>query len=190
MAAMSSSLPDCAHDAVLWWQAYQLAEAGHADELTARTAAGDDHARRQLAAWLAERRRTAEAVAVIRPLADAGDDVARLWLARWLAELDDAEDLRKRAAAGDCHALTELARWLSRHERRDELRDLIAGSWPELASWIAGQHDMRVLQLAAELGDDDARQRLDRWLARSRDRAAHGQHPAEHVLADWGALDC
>jgi hypothetical protein len=56
------------------------------------------------------------------------------------------------------------------------LRELIAGSWPELAAWIAGQHDMRVVQLAAELGDDDARRRLDRWLASLRART------------DWRAL--
>src|SRR5215468_2943119 len=59
-------------DATQWWRAYQLAEDG------------DDHAQRQLARWLAERGRTAEAITVIRPLADAGEDLAQLWLARWL----------------------------------------------------------------------------------------------------------
>ena len=36
-------------DAARWWQAYQLADRDQIDELVARAAAGDEHARRQLA---------------------------------------------------------------------------------------------------------------------------------------------
>jgi hypothetical protein len=174
-----------ASDALLWWQAYQLADGDREDELRGRAVAGDDHARRQLASWLADRRRTDEAIAMIRPLVEGGDDVASLWLVRWLAERDDAGELRLRAAAGDYHALVELARWLAGREYRDELRELISGSWPKLACWVASQGDMRIVQLAAEAGDDDARQRLERWLARLRERAAAGQQVAQRILNDW-----
>jgi hypothetical protein len=74
-----------AEDAARWWQAYQLAEGDQAGELAARAAAGDEHARQQLASWLADRGRTQEAIEVIRPLAD-GENVAEMWLpAGWLA---------------------------------------------------------------------------------------------------------
>jgi hypothetical protein len=96
-------------DAQRWWQAYLLAENDQADEFRERATAGDDHARWQLATWLAERARTDEAIEVIRPLADAGDDVAQLWLARWLAERDQLGELRQGAGAGGYHALVELA---------------------------------------------------------------------------------
>jgi len=46
-----------ADDAARWWQAYQLAENDQADELRRLAAAGDDHARRQLAGWLSDRAR-------------------------------------------------------------------------------------------------------------------------------------
>jgi hypothetical protein len=182
---MSRSQRDDPADAVRWWQAYQLAEADRDDALRARANTGDDHARRQLASWLADRRRTGEAISTIRPLADAGDDVASRWLARWLAEVDDAPELRRRALAGDYHARVELAGWLARRERRDELRDLIARSWPELGRWLAAQHDPRVTQLAAEFGDDGARLRLEHWLARVRERAASGNREAARLLAEW-----
>lgn len=105
-------------DALLWWQAYLLAENDQAGELRDRAAAGDGHARWQLATWLAERARTEEAIGVIRPLADAGDDTAQLWLARWLAERDQSDELRQRAGAGSYYAL---------HER--------PGGWPATAAW-------------------------------------------------------
>jgi hypothetical protein len=81
---------DEADDAARWWRAYQLAEKDRADELRGLAAAGDDHARSQLASWLSDRAypgsmadpaKLGEAIEVIRPLADAGDDVAELWLA-------------------------------------------------------------------------------------------------------------
>ena len=96
-------------DAAQWWEAYGLAENDEVDELRRRADRGDNHARRQLACWLAERSRAQEAAAVIRPLADAGEDIAQLWLARWLAHCDQAGELRQRANAGDRHAQQQLA---------------------------------------------------------------------------------
>jgi hypothetical protein len=91
-------------DQARWWRAYQLAENNQADELGRLAAAGDDHARRQLACWLSDRAAMAEAVEVIRPLADAGDDVAELWLARWQADCGVLDELRDRAESGDGYA--------------------------------------------------------------------------------------
>src|SRR5215467_1447856 len=124
-----SRRPDEASDAARWWRAYVLAENDQADELRELAAAGDDHARRQLASWLSDRARMEEAIEVVRPLADAGDDVAELWLARWLASGDHLAELRRRAASGSYPALHELAGWLADHEHLDELRTLIAGHW-------------------------------------------------------------
>jgi hypothetical protein len=185
---MTRPLGDAAEDAERWWQAYQLDENDQAAELRERADAGDDHARRQLASWLAERARTAEAIEVIRPLTDAGDDVAELWLARWLAEGDHLDELRLRATSGSYPALHELAEWLAWHEHLDELRELVAGHRELLASWLARQHNMRVVRLAAELGDDAARRRLEMGLARLRERAAAGDEHAQQFLAenlDW-----
>src|SRR5215470_4003089 len=75
-------------------------------------AAGDDHARRQLAGWLAERALSArlpgrvrleEVIEVICLLADAGDDVAELWLVRWLADCDRLDELRQCADSDSYH---------------------------------------------------------------------------------------
>jgi len=44
---------------------------------------------------------------------------------------------------------------------------------------------MKVVRLAAELGDDAARQRLDRWRARLRERADGGDDYARRILAEW-----
>jgi hypothetical protein len=55
----------------------------------------------------------------------------------WLADLDQAGELRRRAAGGDYHALVELAGWLARQERRDELRGLIVGQRAALAAWLS-----------------------------------------------------
>ena len=130
MAALRS--PDReANDAARWWRAYQLAEHDQVDELRRLAAAGDNHARRQLASWLADRAfpfggpdwaRLGEAIEAIRPLADAGDDVAELWLARWLADCDRLAELRERADSGSYHAGRKLARRLADHDRLDELR--------------------------------------------------------------------
>ena len=149
---------------------------------------GDEHSRRQLASWLAERARTEEAIEVIRPLADGGDDVAGLWLARWLADGDHLDELRQRAPSGSYPALHELAEWLAWHEHLDELRELVADHWELLAGWLVRQHNMKVVRLAAELGDDPARRRLERWLTRLRERAATGDEHARQFLAenpDW-----
>jgi hypothetical protein len=185
---MIRPLSEDAEDAARWWRAYQLAENDQAGELRERAAAGDDHARRQLASWLADRARTEEAIEAIRPLADAGDDVADRWLARWLADGDHLDELRRRADGGSYPALHELAGWLAGHERLNELRELVVDHWELLAGWLARQHDMRVARLAAELGDDAARRRLERWLARLRERAAAGDTGARGFLAenpDW-----
>ncbi len=185
---MTQPLGETAEDAERWWQAYQLAETGQVGELRQRADAGDEHARRQLASWLDDRARTEEAIDVIRPLADAGDDVAELWLARWLASGDHLGELRQRAASGSYPALEELAGWLAWHERLDELRELVAGHRELLAGWLARQHNMSVVRLAAELGDDAARQHVQRWLGRLRERAAAGDEHARQFLAenpDW-----
>jgi len=44
---------------------------------------------------------------------------------------------------------------------------------------------MKVVRLAADLGDDDARRRLERWLARLRERASGGDDHARQFLAGW-----
>jgi hypothetical protein len=44
---------------------------------------------------------------------------------------------------------------------------------------------MKVVRLAADLGDDDARQRLERWLARLREHATGGDDHARQFLAEW-----
>ena len=175
---------DTAEDAERWWQAYQLAENDQAGELGERANAGDEHARRQLANWLAERARIEEAIEVIRPLAGAGDDVAELWLARWLADLDQVDELRRRAASGSYHAVHELAEWLAWHEHLDELRQLMVDHWDLLAGWRARQHHMDVRRLAAELGDDDARLSLEMGLSRLRERAAAGNEHARRSFAE------
>jgi hypothetical protein len=162
---MTHPLGDTTEDAERWWRAYQLAENDQAGELRNRAAAGDEHARRQLASWLADRARTEEAIEVIRPLADAGDEVAGLWLARWLADGDHLDELHQRAASGSYPALHELAEWLAGREHLDELRELVAGHRELLAGWLAREHGMRVARLQAEFGDDQARRRLQVWLA-------------------------
>jgi hypothetical protein len=185
---MIHPLSEDAEDAARWWQAYQLAENDQIGELRERAATGDEHAGRQLASWLSDRARTEEAIEAIRPLADAGDNVADLWLARWLADGDHLDELRRRTAGGSYPALHELAGWLAGHERWDELRELVADHWELLASWLARGQDMRVARLAAERGDDTARGRLERWLARLRERAEAGDEHARQFLAenpDW-----
>jgi hypothetical protein len=188
---MTHQVGDTAEDAERWWRAYQLAENNQAGELRERAEAGDEHARRQLASWLADRARTGEAVEVICPLADAGDEVAELWLARWLAEQDQADELRRRAARGSYPALHELAGWLAFHEQLDELRELVAGHRELLSGWLARQGNVKVVRLAAELGDDAARRHLERWLSWLRERADAGDEFALQFLAenpDWRQL--
>ncbi len=172
-------------DAARWWRAYRLAENDQVGELRERAAAGDEHARRQLAGWLSDRARTQEAVEVIRPLADAGDEVAQLWLARWLADQDQLDELRERAADGDYHAVIELAGWLAARDRLDELRVLVVEERELLSGWLARQPGMKLVRLAADLGDEDAERRLELSLSRLRQRAAAGDEMARQVLAEW-----
>ena len=188
---MTYPLGATAEEAERWWRAYQLAENNQAGELRERAETGDEHARRQLASWLADQARTEEAIEVIRPLADAGEDLAELWLARWLADSDHLGDLRQRAATGSYHALHELAEWLAGHEHLDELRELVTCHRELLAGWLARQYGMRVVRLRAELGDEEARQSLVRWLARLSERADAGDEHARQFLAenpDWREL--
>lgn len=111
--------------------------------------------------------------------------MAELWLARWLADGDHIDELRRRAATGSCHALHSLAWWLADREQMDELRGLVAEHAELLSGWVARQGDMGVVRLAAEFGDDGARRRLDRWLARVRERAGAGDQYAQRFLAEW-----
>lgn len=185
---MTHPLGDTAEDAERWWRAYQLAENDQAGELRERAEAGDEHARRQLASWLSDWARTGEAIEVIRPLADAGDEVAELWLARWLADGDHLDELRRRAASGSYPALHELAEWLAGHEHMDELRELVVDHRELLSGWLTRGQSMKVVRLAAQLGDDAARRHLERWLSRLRQRAADGDEHARAFLAenpDW-----
>jgi hypothetical protein len=164
-----------------------LAENDRIDELRQDAEAGDDHARRQLASWLSDRRQIDEAITVIRPLADADDEIAQLWLACWLADGDHVDELRRRARAGGYHALRHLAGWLADHGQLDELRELLTDHRELLASsWGSGQHQQpEVLRLKADLGDDHARQMLIHWLARMRQRAQPGNEYARQALSEW-----
>ena len=183
-------------DAARWWRAYHLAENDQVDELRRLAAAGDDHARRQLASWLSDRAfpggpgglaKLEEAIEVIRPLADAGDDVAELWLARWLADCDRLDELRERAGTGGYHASRELDRLLADHDLLDELRDRISTG--------GGQYALR--QLARRLIERDMSEEL-RELVEAADAdtrplildAAGGASSnwmnAMRVLADFG----
>jgi hypothetical protein len=168
----SRSPSDEASDAARWWQAYVMAENDEVDELGELAAAGDDHARRQLASWLSDRAfsgqgvsdraRVEEAIAVIRPLADAGDDVAELWLARWLADCDHLDELRHRADRGSYHAGRQLARRLADRDLLDELRQRAdSGSyhaWRELIKRLAERDMHEELRELTEAADADRRQ--------------------------------
>jgi hypothetical protein len=181
-------LGDTSEDTERWWQAYQLAESDQAAELRQRAEAGDAHARRQLASWLSDRAKTDEAIETIRPLADVGDELAQLWLARWLADGNHIGELRERAARGSSPALEELAGWLAGHQSLDDVRELAARHRDELAGWLARQGatgDIKLASLAADLGDSDARERAEGWLARLRERAAAGSEYAPQDLAEW-----
>jgi hypothetical protein len=156
------SLSDETDDAARWWQAYVLAENDQVDELRDRAAAGDDHARRQLASWLSDRSRMKEAIEVIRPLADAGDEVADLWLVRWLADDDRLDELRERAAGGSYYAPHELAKLLAAHDLHDELREraFLGGGHDalrELATWLAARDRHDELRELATAADPDRR---------------------------------
>jgi len=172
-------------DATRWWQAYLLAESDQDGELRERADAGDEHARRELASWLADRLRTEDAIEVIRPLAEAGDSDADLWLARWLADGDHLAELRQRAADGSYPALHELAEWLAGHQRLDEVRELVTEHLELLAGWLGRQWDRRLMRLAADLGDKEAGWRLEQMLAHLRERAASGHESAQRQLAEW-----
>jgi hypothetical protein len=154
-------------DAVRWWEAYRLAASDETAELEARTAAGDEHARWQLAGWLADRGRSDEAADLIRALADAGDDLAASWLARWLT---DERELSERALAGEFHALQVLAELLAVQGRTGELRPVLCGAdgrvRPELAAWLPRQGSIEVLSVGADAGDEDCQRRLARWRMR------------------------
>jgi hypothetical protein len=157
-------------DAARWWRAYQLADAGRDDELRRHADEGDEHARRALASWLAERARYAEAIEVIRPLAATGEHYAVLRLDRWLADAGHTEELRRRAAHGDDRAWEELASWLASSHQLDELAGLAraaAARRPEaLARWLAQQGDMYVHRIGADAGDTESQRRLAMWRAR------------------------
>jgi hypothetical protein len=193
---MIRPLGEDTEDTPQWWQAYVLAENDEVDELRERAAAGDDHARRQLASWLSDRTKMEEAIEVIRPLADAGDDVAELWLARWLADDDHLHELRQRAGSSSYHALRELARWLAEHDMNGELRELAAAAGTDRRRLIlhaaaeAGSAGIDVLRLRVDLGDDSARGQLARRLAREghldelRERAESGDRYARYWLAE------
>jgi hypothetical protein len=169
-------------DAARWWRAYQLAQNDQVDELRQLAAAGDQHAGRQLASWLSDRgwcggRRPdqgemAEAIEVIRPVADAGDDVAEMWLARWLADCDRLDELRQRADSGGHYAVRELAGRLAALNMGEELRELVdaadADRQPVIlqSAGSAASAGIDVLRMVADRGDNNARRRLVRRLAR------------------------
>jgi len=187
----AAGCPGSDPDAIRWWEAYQLAEADEIGQLGARTDSGDKHARRALAGRLAEYGRYAEAVDLIRPLAEAGEDVARLWLARWLADSDPAE-LRRRAETGDFYCLEVLAdsvRWrASAEEWREVLCRPDGRLVPGLEAWLARQSDVEVIRVGAAAGDEECQRRLARWyakMAECRHRAAAGDTQAQRMLEHW-----
>jgi hypothetical protein len=51
--------------------------------------------------------------------------------------------------------------------------------------WPAQRHEMELVRLSADLGDDHARRQLALWLARLRERASSGDDHARQVLAKW-----
>jgi hypothetical protein len=187
---------DKTDDAARWWRAYQLAENDQVDELRRLAAAGDDHARRQLAGWLSERSfpggpdglvKLEEAIEVIRPLADAGDDLAELWLARWLADCDRLDELRERAGTGGYHASRELARLLADHDLLDELRDRISAgggyhALRELARRLIERDMSEELRRLIEAADADTRQ----VILDAAGGASSAWMNATRVLADFG----
>jgi hypothetical protein len=106
-------------------------------------------------------------------------------LAGPLAGWGQLDELRQRAGAGGYHALVELAGWLADHGRLDEVRELVVDHRPLLASWLAQRHELELVRLSADQGDDDARRRLAHWLARLRERASEGDDHARQLLAEW-----
>ena len=187
---------DNTDDAARWWRAYQLAENDQVDELRRLAAAGDDHARRQLASWLSDRAfaggpgdlaKLGEAIEVIRPLADAGDDVAELWLARWLADCDRLDELRERAGAGGYHASQELARLLADHDLLDELRDRVSAesghdALRQLARRLIERDMSEELRELIEAADADTRP----LILDAAGGASSNWMNAMRVLADFG----
>ena len=178
-------------DAIRWWEAYQLAEADEIDQLRTRTNSGDDQARSALASLLAEHGCYADAVELIRPLADAGEDVASLWLARWLEDSDPAE-LRRRAQAGDFYCLQVLAdsvRWRAPAEEWREVLCTADGQVrPGLETWLARQGDVEVIRIGAEAGDKECQRRLARWhvrMAEYRRLAEAGDKHAQRMVEHW-----
>lgn len=179
-------------DARRWWRAYQLADADQEGELRRYADEGDEHARRALASWLAERARYAEAVEVIRPLAATGEYYAVLSLDRWLADAGQTAELRQRSDHGDDQAWEVLASWLAMGHRLDELAGLVRAqaAWrPDvLAGWLARQGSVDVQRIGADLGDPESRRRLAWWLARRGDteelrrRAGAGDTHARECL--------
>lgn len=181
-----------------------MAEGDQVDELRKLAAAGDDHARRQLASWLSERASSArssdrarlqEAIEVIRPLADAGDDVAELWLARWLADSDRLDELRQRADRGSYHAWRELVKRLADRDMDEELRELITSADADTRLLIfdavgGSPPGMKALRVLADAGHKASRRHLGRLLAREgrldelRQRADNGDEYARHWLEE------
>jgi hypothetical protein len=92
--------------------------------------------------------------------ADVSDDAQRWWQAYVLARRGDIEGLREVVTGAGAQHRAELMRWLANDGR------------PELT------------RLAAELGDDHARARYERWLDRVRARAAAGNPSARELLAE------
>jgi DNA-binding FadR family transcriptional regulator len=45
--------------------------------------------------------------------------------------------------------------------------------------------EVKLVRLAADLGDEEAERRLALWLDRMRERAAAGDEIARQVLAEW-----
>ena len=187
---------DNTDDAARWWRAYQLADSDQVDELRRLAAAGDDHARRQLASWLSDRAyfgrladqaRLEEAIEVIRPLADAGDDVAELWLARWLADCDRLDELRERAGTGGYYASRELARLLAGHDSLEALRERASGGGDQdalraLARRLIERDMHEELRELLEAADADTRS----LILDAEGGASSAWMNAVRVLADFG----
>ena len=152
--------------------------------------AGDDVAEMWLARWLADCDRLEE----LRQRADSGGYYAVRELARRLGERDMLDELRERTDRADSHALRELTGRLAAHDVPEQLRELIAATDADRQQMIlqaaafANPAGINVLRVVADLGNNSARQRLARLLAREgrldelRERAENGDDYARQWL--------
>lgn len=133
-----------------------LAVRGHIEKLHARANAGDSASAVRLAILFKSQRRTEEAIAVLRPLADTNDPWASQMLVRMLVDLRRVDELRDRVDAGTWSADISLPDLLATLGRIDELRDLADNGNPHagfrLAAVLGQQGDVEQLRTRTNAG--------------------------------------